>query len=201
MPTRALIVVDVQNEYVTGKMRITYPDVYESLANVGRAMDFAREYAMPIVVIQQSEPEDAVVFARGSDGFDLHDVVGERHRDVLLTKEMPSAFPETGLDAWLRARDVDTVVVVGFMTQHCVESTIRDAMHRGFDVEFLADAAGTLDLVDQAGARSAREIHETACVVLQTGFAAVTSTGAWMDTVRAGASPERSDVFRASRRS
>jgi nicotinamidase-related amidase len=45
---RALIVIDVQNEYVTGKLRIEYPDVQTSLANIGQAMDAARDAGIPI---------------------------------------------------------------------------------------------------------------------------------------------------------
>lgn len=41
-PNGALVVIDVQNEYVTGRMRIEYPPVATSLANIGRAMDTAR---------------------------------------------------------------------------------------------------------------------------------------------------------------
>lgn len=199
MASRALVVVDVQNEYVTGNMRITYPSVDVSLANVGRAMDAAATHEIPIAVIQQSAPAESPIFARDSDGFAVCDVVASRHYDVLLEKEMPSSFTNTGLDAWLRACGVDTVVVVGFMTQHCVESTIRDALHRGYDVEFLADAAGTLDLANQAGSRSAREIHETVSVVLQSRFAAVTTTAAWIGDLEAGSSPARSNIVESSR--
>lgn len=197
--TRALVVVDVQNEYVSGQMPITYPNVYESLANVGRAMDAAARHHYPIAVIQHRAASDSPIFAADSEGYALCDVVAERHFDVRLDKELPSSFTDTGLDAWLRARDVDTIVVVGFMTQLCVESTIRDAVHRGYDVEFLDDAAGTLDLANQAGSRSAHDIHETVKVVLQSEFAAVTSTGAWIGDIDAGRSPARSNIVESSR--
>ncbi len=199
MASRALIVVDVQNEYVSGKMRITYPNVYESLANVGRAMDAAKRLKYPIAVIKHRGSSDSPIFAADSDGYALCDVVAERHFDLRLDKEMPSSFTDTGLDAWLRARDVDTIVVVGFMTQLCVESTIRDAVHRGYDAEFLDDASGTLALSNQAGSVSAQAIHETVCVVLQSEFAAVTTTGAWIDDVDAGRAPARSNIVESSR--
>ena len=199
MASRALVVVDVQNEYVTGQMPITYPNVYESLANVGRAMDAAALHHFPIAVIQHRASADSPIFAADSDGYQLCDVVAERHFDLRLDKELPSSFTGTGLDAWLRAHDVDTIVVVGFMTQLCVESTIRDAVHRGFDVELLEDAAGTLDLANQVGKRTAQDIHETVCVVLQSEFAAVTTTGAWIADVEAGRSPARSNIVESSR--
>ena len=199
MASRALVVVDVQNEYVTGQMPITYPNVYESLANVGRAMDAAAAHHLPIAVIQHRAGVDSPIFAADSDGYQLCDVVAERPFDLRLDKEMPSSFTGTGLEAWLRAHDVDTIVVVGFMTQLCVESTARDAVHRGFDVEVLEDATGTLDLANQAGRRSAKDIHETVCVVLQSEFAAVTTTDAWIADMQVGRSPARSNIVESSR--
>ncbi|WP_265943042.1 isochorismatase family protein [Dechloromonas sp. A34] len=54
---RALIVIDVQNEYFTGKLRIEYPDVRDSLANICRAMDAASAAGIPVVVVQHLLPE------------------------------------------------------------------------------------------------------------------------------------------------
>jgi nicotinamidase-related amidase len=47
-PRRALIVIDVQNEYVTGDLPIEYPDVNVSLANIGRAIDAAARHDVPV---------------------------------------------------------------------------------------------------------------------------------------------------------
>ena len=65
-PRRALIVIDAQNEYVTGDLPIEYPDVQTSLANIGRAMDAARAAGVPVVVVQHLAPAGSPVFARGS---------------------------------------------------------------------------------------------------------------------------------------
>ncbi len=199
MANRALVVVDVQNEYVTGTMPITFPNVTESLANVGRAMDASAAHQLPIAVIQHRGSASSPIFAADSDGYQLCDVVATRPFDLRLDKEYPSSFTGTVLEDWLRENDVDTIVVVGFMTQLCVESTIRDAVHRGFDAELLADAAGTLDLANQSGRRSACDIHETVCVVLQSEFAAVTTTDAWIADMQVGRSPARSNIVESSR--
>ena len=54
-PRRALIVIDVQNEYVTGNLPIEYPDVQLSLANVGAAINAARAAGIPAAVLQAAE--------------------------------------------------------------------------------------------------------------------------------------------------
>ncbi|MFE5286083.1 cysteine hydrolase family protein [Nocardia sp. NPDC056611] len=192
---RALIVIDVQNEYVTGRLPIAYPPLDVSLANIAAAMDAARRAGIPVVVVQHVAPAESPVFARGGTGFALHPTVAERPWDLLVEKTLPSSFPETGLAQWLAERDVDTIVVCGYMTQNCDESTARDAVHRGFAVEFLSDATGTLALTNQAGAVAAKELHEAVLVVMQSRFAAVATTAEWIETITGGAELERSGIL------
>lgn len=192
---RALVVIDVQNEYVSGNLPIVYPELRESLNNIGAAMDAAAARDLPIVVVQQVAPEDSPLFARGSHGFALHKVVSSRNYDHLVEKTLPSAFAGTDLAEWLRVRSIDTVVIVGYMTQNCDESTARDAVHRGLAVEFLSDATGTLAIANQAGSVSAKELHRTVLVVLQSRFAAVGTTGEWIEAVRQGTELPRSSVL------
>ena len=75
---RALIVIDVQNEYESGGLRIQYPPIAESLRNIGRAMDAAHAAGIPIIVAQQSAPATAPLFATGSPGWQLRPVVSAR---------------------------------------------------------------------------------------------------------------------------
>ena len=63
-PKRALIVIDVQNEYFNGKLRIEYPDVRQSLANICQAMDAAHAAGIPVVVVQHLFPEGAFRYSR-----------------------------------------------------------------------------------------------------------------------------------------
>ena len=60
---RALIVIDVQNEYVTGNLPIEYPPLDVSLANIGRAIDAAHAAGVPVIVVQHVAPAGAPIFA------------------------------------------------------------------------------------------------------------------------------------------
>jgi nicotinamidase-related amidase len=83
-PKRALIVIDVQNEYVTGNLRIEYPPIEQSMANIGRAMDAATAAGIPVIVIQHLTPEGAPIFASGSHNAELHPLVADRPRDHFI---------------------------------------------------------------------------------------------------------------------
>lgn len=197
---RALIVIDVQNEYVTGNLRIEYPEVQQSLANIARAMDAAHAAGIPVVVVQHLAPEGSPVFARGSEQADLHPLVAARPRDHLVTKAMASALAGTGLGDWLRERGVDTLSVVGYMTHNCDDSTVRQASHEGWNVELLHDAAGALPYANALGSATAEEIHRVFTVVMHTGFAAVVSTAAWLDAIGSGQRFAADNVYLSNRR-
>ncbi|HLX02636.1 MAG TPA: cysteine hydrolase family protein [Trinickia sp.] len=199
-PRRALIVIDVQNEYVTGDLPIEYPDVNVSLANIGRAMDAARAASVPVVVVQNFAPANAPIFARGSEGGELHPVVASRPRDHFLEKSLPSAFTGTDLADWLKANEIDTLTVVGYMTHNCDASTINHALHAGFAVEFLSDATGSVPYENAAGFASAEEIHRVFSVVLQSRFAAVLGTDEWIAALASGALPQRGSIYASNQK-
>jgi nicotinamidase-related amidase len=185
-PKRALIVIDVQNEYFTGNLRIEYPDPRTSLANIEKAMDAAQAAGIPVVVVQHLLPEGFPVFARGSQAAELHPAVAGRRRDHLVEKAMASSFVGTDLGPWLRQREIDTLTVVGYMTHNCDDSTVRQAAHEGWKVELLHDAAGSLPYVNALGSATAEEIHRVFTVVMHTGFAAVVSTEEWLKALASG---------------
>ena len=155
---------------------------------------------IPVVVVQHLFPEGFPVFARGSQGADLHPEVARRHRDHLVEKGMASALTATDLGPWLRERGIDTLSVVGYMTHNCDDATARQAMHEGWKVELLHDAAGSLPYTNAMGTATAEEIHRVFTVVMHTGFAAVVSTDEWLQALAAGEPLAADNVFLSNQR-
>lgn len=199
-PRRALIVVDVQNDYNGGNLPIEFPNVQNSLSNIGKVMDAAHATSIPVVIIQNILTPDAPYMAEGSHGAALHEVATSRPHDHYIAKKLPSAFSGTGLEEWLRQRDIDTISVVGYMTHNCNLSTMLHAFHSGFSVEFLSDASGSISYENRAGRASAEEIHRVISVVLQARFAAVMSSEEWIESIRRNTTPERDSIFRSNQR-
>ena len=180
---RALLVIDVQNEYFTGLLPVSYPP--GSMDNILKAMDFACERGMPVIVIQHTVPDDAApVFRKGSPGWELHPEITARKYDHLVEKYLPGSFTGTDLESLLRERGVDTVVIAGYMTQMCCDTTARQAFHLGFSVEFLADATGTLAIANDAGSVTAEELHRAILVTQAMRFAKVISTEQWFECIK-----------------
>lgn len=178
-PKRALLVIDVQNEYFTGKLPVSYP--HGSLENVLAAMDAARASHVPVVAIQHAAPQpDSSVFRKGSKEWELHPEIAARPHEVLIHKSLPGSFTGTQLEKWLRESGVESVVIAGYMTQMCCDTTARQAMHLGFGVEFLSDATGTLNIKNEAGEVSGEELHRAILVTQQMRFSEVLPTSEWM---------------------
>lgn len=68
------------------------------------------------------------------------------------------------------------------------------ALYDGLKVEFLSDASGSAPYANSAGHASAEELHRVFSVVLQSRFAAVLTTDAWIAALASGALPERDTI-------
>jgi nicotinamidase-related amidase len=198
---RALVVIDVQNEYFAGGgLPIEHPPIERTLPNVTRAMDAARAAGVPVVVVRHHAPAGAPLFQADAHNGQLHPEIAQRPRDHLITKAFPSVFTGTDFADWLAARQIDTLAVTGYMTHNCVAGTVFEAMHRGLHVEYLADASGSLPYENAAGRVTAEEIHRVFCVVFHSNFAAVTSTGDWIGALKTGERIAKDNVLMSNRR-
>ncbi len=200
-PRRALVVIDVQNEYFEGGgLPIEYPPIEQTLPNITRAMDAARASGVPVVVVRHHAPKGAPLFQADTHNGQLHPEIARRPHDHLVTKTFPSVFTGTDFADWLTRNGITTLSVAGYMTHNCDASTVFEAMHRGFDVEFLADASGALPYANSAGSVTAEEIHRVFSVVFHSNFAAVAATGEWIAAMQAETGIAKDNVLMSNRR-
>jgi len=103
-PARALLVIDVQREYVDGALPIAWPPLSVSLPNIESAVAAAHDAGVPVVLVRHVDAEDSPVFAAGSRGAELHETVAAADHDLLLEKDTVSCFGTPRLAAWLEER-------------------------------------------------------------------------------------------------
>lgn len=180
---RALLVIDVQKEYFDGAFPIRHPAGH--LESILEVMDAAQKANIPVVVIRHHQPApESPVFRKGSDLWQLRPEVESRPRDILIDKQFPGSFTNTPLDEFLKEKGIDTVCIAGYMTQMCCDTTARQAFHRGYNVEFLRDATGTLDVQNQAGSVTAEQLHESILVAQQMFISDVIDKETWLQRIR-----------------
>jgi nicotinamidase-related amidase len=134
MPDTALLVIDLQVALVEGAH-----DVEACLARVAALAERARADGVPVVHLRQRVDLPGVPPER----LDIHPAVAPQREDTVLDKESADSFLDTPLDRVLRGQGVRQVVVTGFATEYCVDSTSRSALSHGYDLVLVADGHTT----------------------------------------------------------
>ena len=172
---KALLVIDVQNEYFSGKLKVTYPDPNKSLDNIIKVMDYAKENNMIIIVVQHTATSGDTFF-KDSNVCEVHPKILEKYYDYHIEKTKPSSFYKTNLEEILKKENIEGVIISGYMTQMCCDTTAREAFHMGYSVEFLSDATGTIDVSNKVGTISSKDLHNAILIAQSLRFSNLISS-------------------------
>lgn len=175
---KALLVIDVQNEYFTGKLKVTYPT--NSLDNILKAMDHAKKNNMTIIVVQHTAMTGDT-FVKNSREWEIHPEILKKSHDYHIEKNKPSSFYHTTLEEILKTENIEGIVISGYMTQMCCDTTAREAFHKGYSVEFLSDATGTIDVTNTVGTINSKDLHHATLITQSLRFSHILSTAEWID--------------------
>ncbi|MBP6115417.1 MAG: cysteine hydrolase [Neisseriaceae bacterium] len=135
----ALLIIDVQNAFFC-----TPPLAHQAetvLGHINQLTERARAQATPVIWVQHHAPD----LPTHSEAWALPDALCVAASDHLVSKNTPDAFLDTSLGGLLNALHVRHLVICGFATEYCVDTTTRSAMARGFHVSLVSDAHTTRD--------------------------------------------------------
>ncbi|RZN05838.1 cysteine hydrolase [Bradyrhizobium genosp. SA-3] len=167
----ALVLIDIQNEYLAGPLAL--PDAKPAIARAAGLLARARERGSAIIHIAH-RGKSGGLFDRSADRGAIVTELAPRADELVIEKELPNAFAGTDLQAQLAASGRKNIVLAGFMTHMCVSSTARAALDLGFRTTIDADSCATRDLPDgRGGTLDARTIHEVALAELSDRFAII----------------------------
>lgn len=167
----ALIIIDAQNTYRRGVMQLT--NVEPALAECARLLQRARALKIPVFHIQHDAGPGTPYDIRDDIGA-IAEPVAPQTGETVIVKNYPNSFVNTDLDAQLKAAGAQNLVVVGFMTHVCINSTSRGAFNLGYNVTVPASATATRSLAAVDGSVvSADTMHTAALTALSDIFAVV----------------------------
>jgi nicotinamidase-related amidase len=174
--SRALVIVDIQNDYFPGGLH-QLVDPEAAAANARQLLGVFRQSGEPVLHIQHVwDSADAEFMRPGTFGVEIHESVSPVAGEQVIQKANPNSFLETPLEAELRAKGVEHVVVCGMMTSMCVDATVRAAVDLGFEATVAHDACATCDLEFAGEIIPARQVHGAFLAALGDGYAAVRAT-------------------------
>ncbi|MEO1515370.1 MAG: cysteine hydrolase family protein [Bacteroidota bacterium] len=173
----ALLLVDIQkgmDEWEAAGQSRNQP---QAEANARRLLDHWRQHQWPLFHIKHNSQVPQSPLVKGKPGNAIKDIVQPQAGETLLEKEVNCAFLGTDLQQRLEALDVQSVVIVGLTTDHCVSSTARTANNLGYDTKVVADATAAFERTGPDGRHySADDIHSTELACLHDEFAQVIQT-------------------------
>ncbi|WMD21222.1 cysteine hydrolase family protein [Achromobacter seleniivolatilans] len=139
--TTALIVIDVQRALFE-----TSPppaDAASVVARINMLADRARAAGVPVIYVHHESPGSAL--AHGQPGWELDPRLTPAQGDLRVRKTTPDSFLRTALGQTLSDAGVTHLVICGYATEFCVDTTVRRAAGLGLPVTLAADAHTTHD--------------------------------------------------------
>ncbi|MCY0879619.1 MAG: cysteine hydrolase family protein [Firmicutes bacterium] len=135
----ALLVIDAQVALLDPRHAYRADAVVEAIEALLRA---ARRHGIPRIFVQHDGKRGAWIH---EPGWEIHPRLQPQPDEPVIHKRASDSFYETALEAELRSRGVDRLIVVGCQTPYCVDTTSRRAVSLGFNVWLVEDAHTTDD--------------------------------------------------------
>ncbi|NNE76902.1 MAG: cysteine hydrolase [Pricia sp.] len=170
----ALILIDVQKAFLDEEFWGGNRNNKSAEIICGKILGKWREFHLPIFHIRHSSSNPESKLHKSNIGFEFNDNVTPLTHEPIITKNVNSAFIGTDLKEQLDNLHIDTVVILGLTTNHCVSTTTRMAGNYGYDTYLISNATATFDRIGIKGERyDAETIHWTTLANLNEEFATV----------------------------
>ncbi len=178
----ALLLIDVQKGFdnpVWGQRNNPGAE-----SNIARLLAVWRSKDLPVIHVKHCSVSPASPLHPAQPGNAFKDEVQPIAGEPEFTKTVNSAFIGTGLENYLKEKGLDSMVVVGLTTDHCVSTSTRMAGNLGFDVTLISDATATFEREGPDGIKHAAEtMHAINLASLNGEFCVVKSTDDVLSTL------------------
>ncbi|MEN9604280.1 MAG: hypothetical protein RL545_969 [Actinomycetota bacterium] len=171
--TKALIVIDIQNDYFPGGAMELVGSI-EASQVARQIQDEFRSQNLPVIHVQHiAKRPTATFFLPDTFGAEIHENVKPQDAETVIVKHFPNAFRETNLKQTLDELGTKDLVIIGMMTHMCIDTTVRAANDAGYKVTVFEDACATRDLDHNGRLVSAEDVQAAYLAALDGSFATV----------------------------
>ena len=179
MSKRALIIVDLQNEYLpTGKLALVGID--QAVTNASRVIAAARAKGDLVINIRHEFATDAPFFVPGTKGVQIIPAVAPEAGETVILKNHPNSFLKTGLKELLDEHGIEETVIIGAMSHMCIDATARAASDYGYKVTVVHDACATRDLEFNGQTVPAAQVQTALMSALGFAYAKIMTTDEYL---------------------
>lgn len=173
----ALIIIDAQNTYCEGVMKLD--GVEEALKECRLLLDRFRQASRPVFHIRHDAGTGTPYDVTSPIG-QIVDVLAPVQGEPVITKNYPNSFVGTELDSLLKQAGIKNLILVGFMSHMCVNATAHGAFGMGYRPTVVASATATRSLPSKVTGEtvSSSQLHAAALAGLSDLPAAVVASPA-----------------------
>ncbi|MBC7999183.1 MAG: cysteine hydrolase [Leptolyngbya sp.] len=173
---RALIVVDIQNDYFPGG-KWTLHNMEAAANNAALLIQSARSSGELVVHIRHEFPSvEAPFFAPGSKGAEINETVKNHDGEEVVVKHQINSYRDTNLKEILDRHNIEEVVICGAMSHMCVDAVTRASNDFGYKVNVVHDACASRDLEFNGTVVPAAQVHAAFMSALGFAYATMHST-------------------------
>ena len=144
MTSKALILIDFENEWTDKSSDYFVGDISDLIKKTNKLIDFCRKNNYKIIFTTHIEKDSDSAFASNSKNVEIIKELHKQNSDVLITKNKISPFYKTNLDKHLEG--IDEIVICGILTNLCVRSLAQDAYDRDFKITIIKDCCRAFDV-------------------------------------------------------
>jgi nicotinamidase/pyrazinamidase len=189
-----LLVIDVQNDFADPKGSLSVAGGVSLIPNINTEIAMATSAEALVVATQDWHPESTPHFQKDGGIWPVHCVGGtwgaELHPDLRLPDDalrvhkgtggedgysaftmrdpLTSEEKSTGLDALLKERGIERVVIMGLATDYCVQASVLDAVRLGYRTAVLTDLCAPVNLKPEDGTRAEEAMRDAGVEMMQT---------------------------------
>lgn len=178
----ALLLIDVQKAFHDPSWGVRNNPA--AVQNMEHLLAVWRNAQGPVVHVKHNSASPNSTLRSGLPGNEFMDEVAPLEGEPQFEKSVNSAFIGTALEDYLRDQGIESLVIVGLTTDHCVSTTTRMAGNLGFDVTLVADATATFDRTSSDGRHyTAEQIHDIHLASLDGEFCEVQTTAQVLNSI------------------
>jgi len=145
--------------------------------HINQLLRYWRAHQLPVFHVQHASQSKESPLHPSQPGYKIKESLRPREDEPLIQKKVNAAFIGTNLQGILQKEDIETLVIVGLTTNHCVSTTTRMAGNLGFETYLISDATAAFDCTSHTGTYySARQIHDISLANIHGEFGTVCDT-------------------------
>ena len=170
--TSALLVIDVQKDY----WRFPQPVRDDFISIIQALVKRFKNLNATVIYVKHISRFPGKYFQNNTPGIELMDGLFPDDNDFIIEKHTPGCFYQTDLDDILKKKGIKTIFLSGLQTNHCCDTTCREASARNYSTYIVKEAVDTFDICGIDGKKIGRDLlNYVTLSILGNGFCKVIS--------------------------